>query len=119
MVHGSAGDMGLFGDLPALTYGVALRTLTDGVYNTYTVWRSNGDIATDMYDVRFDTRSSGGGSYGTTGRLNLDDAQTVIELKGDTNDSLQFLIQDDLSGLDDFQIRLLGHVATSDLVAGT
>ena len=119
IVHGTAGDMGLFGDLAPLTYGVALRLLIGGVYYTYTAWRTNGDIATDMYDLRFDTRSSGGGSYGTTARLDIRDSDTVIELNGDTNDSFQILVQDDLSSLDDFQIRLLGHVATSDLVPGT
>jgi hypothetical protein len=118
MVHSTAGDMGLFGNLTSLTYGVVLRVVKNGVKTSYTVWRNNGEIALDVYDLRFDTRSSGGGSYGTTAKLNLKDADTNILLDGNTDDELQLVIQDTLTGLTEFQARALGHKVEEEIRLG-
>jgi len=110
MTHGSAGDMGKFGSLPALIYGLQGRVFRSGAYITYTNWKTNGDMARDMYDVKFDSRSGGGGDFGTTGRFTFTNLGTSIELNGDNGDQLQFLIQDNLTGLDTFEIGVQGHI---------
>ena len=61
MTHGSPGDLGLFGDLAALTNGVLIRFYAGGQLRTYTNWRTNGDIKDDVHEVEFDVRTGGGG----------------------------------------------------------
>ncbi|GAG35851.1 unnamed protein product, partial [marine sediment metagenome] len=59
MTHSSSGDMGKFGGISALTYGVQGRVFNDGAYTTFINWKTNGDLALSMYDVKFDSRSGG------------------------------------------------------------
>lgn len=108
MTHGSAGDLGLFGGMPALTYGVQIRTVKDGVVNTLTNWKTNGDMALSMFDVSFDARSGGQGSYGTKGRFTVSNSGTVIELDGSTSDRIELVVQDDLTALDSFELMMQG-----------
>ncbi len=111
MIHSSAGDFGLFGNLTALTNGVALRRYDGltGHFDTFTIWRSNGTIDEDMGTVKFVTRSGGGGSYGTAAQGYFDDTGTVVYLNGDNGDYLEVLVQDDLSGLASFKMKAQGH----------
>ncbi len=112
MTHGSAGDMGLFGDLDPLEKGVLLRAWykRTNEYKTIALWKTNADIAIDMFDVKFDTRSSGGGTFGTSGRWTFTNAGVVAELQAGTPpDFLELLIQDDLTGLDSLTANFQGH----------
>jgi hypothetical protein len=109
MTHSSAGDLGLFGNLSALANGVLLRARIDGQYSTLTNWKTNADIKLDMYDVDFDTRSGGGGTFGTSGRGSFDRAGAVVALNGATNDRLEVYIQDDITALATFKINAQGH----------
>ena len=68
MTHSTLGDDGLFGDLPPLTNGFLVRANVNGQYGTFTNWKTNEKVASDMYDLRYTTRASGGGTYGTVGR---------------------------------------------------
>jgi len=111
MAHSSAGDLGLFGDIAALTNGVVVRTYLNSVYRTLTNWKTNADMSSDMYDVSFDTRSGGGGSYGTSGRWSIDRTAAAIALDGTNGDKIQVVIQDDVSSLDFFRIKAQGHVS--------
>lgn len=111
MTHTSAGDNGLFGNLAALTNGVVLRRYdgTTGLYNTFTIWRTNSDIVTDMYDVTYSARSGGGGAYGTNCRGTFANAGAIVYLDGAAGDHLDILVQDDLSALTSFRIKAQGH----------
>lgn len=110
MVHGTAGDLGLFGDLNPLTNGVLLRARVNGTYATLTSWKVNSDIKIDMFDVEFDPRSGGGGSYGTSGRGSFDKTGAVLRLDGDTNDQFEIYVQDDITLLDSFTMKAQGHL---------
>lgn len=111
MTHGTAGDNGLFGDLTALTYGVVLRRYdgTTGTTATFTIWRTNSDIVTDVYDVTYSARSGGGGNYGTNARGTFANAGAIVYLDGTAGDYLEILIQDDLTSLNSFRIKAQGH----------
>lgn len=111
MTHATAGDNGLFGDLGPLSNGVVLRRYdgATGTYGTYTIWRSNNDIVTDMYDVVFAARSGGGGSFGTNCRGTFASTGAVVRLDGTAGDFLEVLVQDSLIGLDSFRIKAQGH----------
>jgi hypothetical protein len=109
MTHGTSGDLGLFGNLAALTGGCVLRGRVNGGYATLTNWKTNSDIKSDMYDVDFDSRSSGGGTYGTSGRGTFTNAGAVIRLDGDTSDRIELYVQDDITALNIFTIKAQGH----------
>lgn len=110
MGHGSAGDLGLFGDIAALTNGLTIRSIINGQQSTLTSWKINGDIKVDFYDVDFDVRSGGGGTHGTSGRGTFKNAGVVVSLDGDNNDRLQVYVQDDISALDFFNMKAQGHI---------
>lgn len=110
MTHGSAGDLGLFGNLAALTNGVVFRANVSGQLGTFSNWKSNADIKNDMFDVEFDTRSGGGGTFGTSGRGSFSRIGTVVRLDGDLGDHLEMLVQDNLTTLTTFRIKAQGHV---------
>ena len=109
MIHGTAGDLGLFGNLTALTNGVVLRSRINGNYGTFTNWKRNGDMKSDMYDVEFDARSGGQGNYGTSGRGTIAESGAIVRLVGDTNDRIEIYIQDDITGLNSFTMKFQGH----------
>lgn len=111
MTHGTAGDLGKFGNLPALTNGVVVRAFKGqfNAWKTITIWKTNADIKRDMYDVQFDNRSGGGGDFGTTGRATFTEFGMVGEYDPAYNDFLEILIQDDLTGLESFKMNAQGH----------
>ena len=116
MVHGTAGDMGKFGNLSPLTRGVLIRAFykRTNEYKTVANWKTNQDLATTMYDVRFDSRAGGGGTYGTSGRWTLTTAGIAAELFPPTIadprfDFIEILVQDDLRGLTSFTFNAQGH----------
>jgi hypothetical protein len=109
LVHGTAGDMALFGNLGALTNGVVIRAKQNGQYRTLANWKTNSDVKDDMFDVVFDTRASGGGSYGTSGRWTLERFGVDLRLDGSTSDAIEVYVQDDLTGLEGFSMKFQGH----------
>jgi hypothetical protein len=111
MVHGAAADDSKFGSLTALTNGVIFRAYISGVYYNFTYWRSNYDIILDMYNVIY-TDKAGPGVYGTKALGSFSDIDVAIRLDSAAGDKLEILVQDDLTGLDSFSIKVQGHVET-------
>lgn len=114
MGHGTAGDFGLFGNIAALTNGVVVRVRINGNYGTLTNWKTNGDINVDTGEVSFHTRSSGGGTFGTAANGAFK-ARTgaVMRLDGSTNDQFEIYVQDDLTTLDFWNMKVQGHLEGS------
>jgi hypothetical protein len=110
MTHATAGDLGKFGGIAALTNGILLRAKNNGQYGTFTNWKSNSDIKSDMFDVEFDARSGGAGVFGTSGRGSFYRTGAVVRLDGSTSDRIELYNQDDLSGLVSFTMKMQGHV---------
>lgn len=110
MGHGTAGDFGLFGNINALTNGVILRVKVSGQYRTLTNWKTNGEINVDTGEVTFHTRSSGGGTHGTAANGAFK-ARTggVMRLDGSLGDRFEVYIQDDLTTLDFWNMKVQGH----------
>ncbi len=111
MVHPTAADLGTFGNIasPGLTNGIIVRARISNNYGTMTNWKITADIKTDMFDVEFDSRSTGGGSYGTSGRGTFTEAGIVLRLDGDEEDRVELLVQDDITALDSFTMKVQGH----------
>lgn len=112
MVHSSAGDLSLFGNLTALTNGVVVRRYdgTTATYSTYTVWQSNEDIYLDTGSIQFLTRSGGGGSYATVAFGAFSDIGVTVKLDGSKGDYLQLLVQDNLTAMTSFRAKAQGHL---------
>lgn len=110
MTHDSAGDLGKFGGITALLNGVFIRVRNNGEYRTLTNWKTNGDIAVDMYDVTFSSRSGGQGAFGTNARITLAEMGAIAKLKGVNDDQIEIYVQDDLSDLVSFRLKAQGHL---------
>ena len=113
LTHSSAGDNGLFGNLTALTNGVVIRRYdgTTSSFNTLTIWKENGDIHMDAGNISYPSRSGGGGgAYGTNSSGSIKEITGAIGyLDGTAGDYLEFLVQDDLTGLSSFKVKAHGH----------
>ena len=110
MVHSAGGDDEKFGGITALTNGVHIRkNINNGEsYQTIAVYRSNKDLKNDMYDLVYGAKAAGGANS-TTGRFTFDKFGAVINLKASNNEFMECVIQDDLTGLDTFEIKMQGH----------
>lgn len=112
ITHTTAGDNGLFGNLPALINGVVLRRYDGltGTFSTLTNWKINGGIVTDTGNVAYAPRSGGGGAYGTNAYGDFKkNAGATIYLNGTNGDYFEMLVQDDLTSLSRFRVKLQGH----------
>ena len=109
MLDSSAMDDGKFGGLAELTNGVIIRVCNDGVIRTLTHWRSNADLKDDMYDVTYSDKAPAG-QFGLSSRWTFTKGEFVVDLDGATGDYFEILIQDDLTDLDDFEVKAQGRL---------
>jgi hypothetical protein len=101
-------DDGKFGGIAALTNGIVLRHNNSVIHNVWNV-KTNADLALICYDVRY-ADNAPGGQYGLNFRNTYAGQSAhgvVIELQ--PGDFLELLIQDDLTGLDEFTMMAQGH----------
>ena len=112
MTHSTAGADDLFGGIAALTNGVVFRAKINGVINTFTNWKTNGDIVLDVgANKLIYSAKSGPGDFGTTAEGAFSDLDVVIPLNDANGDFLEILIQDiSILTLTDFRIKAQGHV---------
>ena len=111
MVHASAADDGKFGGIDALTNGIVLRK-SDTIHHTIFNAKTNGQLRERMYDIEFSDRAPAG-EYGTSARRTFGGQSkngVVIRLDGNLDDSIQLIIQDDLTDLTSFRVVAQGHV---------
>lgn len=111
MTDGTAMDDGKFGGISALTRGMVVRKV-DGVYKNVFNVKTNGDFAFRCDEVRYATNAPAG-VYGISIKKTFSIRHgMVIRLDGDTQDELQFIIQDDLMGLTTCKAAAWGHKVT-------
>lgn len=112
MVLASAGDDGLFGDIAALANGVAFGFESD-VFDGYLVnIKANAGFRATAFDVVYTTRSGGQGSYGMAVRKSFagrDKYGVAIRLEGETNDCFVKYVQDDLTDINSYRDKIMGH----------
>jgi hypothetical protein len=110
MITTSQPDDALFGDLAKLTNGLVLRR-KDGIYlNKWNV-KDNSELAALSFDVEYTTRSIPLGSYGVRCRYTFagQDKHGAIVRLG-SNEELQLIVQDDLTGLTNVRVVAGGRV---------
>jgi len=105
----TAMDFTTFGGIPALTNGCVLRAQTDGLIANFTNWKTNGDLDSDAFPVRYQAKTGGGG-FGLSAIYNIKESvEAVVYLNGALGDKFEFLVQDPLGGLVSLTIKLQGH----------
>ncbi len=102
-------DDGRFGGMTALPNGYVLRAFRDGIFETGTIWKTNGDMALDQYDITY-TDKAPAGQFGLRGRWTFTKAEFIVELNGDTGDYIEVLNQDVTTDLLSFNIKGQGRV---------
>lgn len=111
ITDGTAMDDGKFGGISALTRGLVVRKV-DGVYKNIFNVKTNGDFAFRCDEVRYATNAPSG-VYGISIKKTFSQRHgIVIRLNGDTSDELQFIVQDNLTGLTSMRAAAWGHVVT-------
>jgi hypothetical protein len=108
ILDGSAMDDGKFGGITALTRGFNLRVI-DGVQENIFNLKSNGEIKQFCYDVNYSSKAAQG-SYGLSARMSFGGQSkhgVTIRLSG--SDRLQWIVQDDLTGLTSLRVSAQGH----------
>ena len=107
-------DDGKFGSLVALTKGIVFRRKNlDGNYQNFWNAKSNGRLGELAYDKTYDTKAPAG-VYGMTVRLTYGGESkhgTVIQIL--PGEELHMLIQDDLTGLVEFNTICQGFLTTT------
>ena len=105
----SSGDYDEFGNIPALTNGLVCRFVDGRRQNIFNV-KTNRELDTLMYDFKF-IAASGQSPDGLSGRFTFERLGSVIRLK--PFEDLQFIVQDNLEGLNVFEILLEGAGVTN------
>ncbi len=107
---GAMGD-GLFGDLPALSKGVVIRS-DDGVTKNIFNAKTNGEIKEHSFDLVYADKPPAG-QFGLSFRRTFAGQEkngVVVRVAVDDGDGLKIIIQDDLTSLVSFRAVAQGHV---------
>lgn len=110
--HTNPGDDEKFCGIPALENGLHVRVSRNNgeSYETVAVWKTNQQMRSDMGNAFEYLPAAPSGLDSTVGSYNFFDKSGAIELlQGSNNDALEFIIQDDLSGLSSLLIKIHGH----------
>ena len=103
----SAMDFGKFGGIPELNRGFTLRK-ANGDFNNFFTVRTNGDFSNVAFDVKYSDKAPAG-LFGFSVRktwAGQSKSGVAIRLDSTKNESLQGLVQDDLTGLTEFKCSL-------------
>jgi len=114
MQLGGAPSLAKFGDQDALARGLVFRS-TNSEYANYFNVKKNADFALIMYDLTFYT-AAGFGQDGLAGRYSFagTDKHGVV-LRLGQGESLEMIVQDDLTDLQSFRIIAQGHETSGEV----
>jgi len=108
---GSTMDDSKFGGIPALTNGVVLRR-NNGVMTNFWNAKSNGELSLMTYDFAYSEKAPAG-SYGARFRSTYaGQGKHGVTIRLEPGDTLEVIIHDDLTNLEDFIMMAQGHVVT-------
>lgn len=109
IIDGTAMDDSTFGGIVALTRGLVFRKINaDGTNFVYWSAKTNGDLGILIDNMTYSAKAPAG-KYGVSFESKLKDSTgVVIELN--PGDSLQVIVQDNLTGLDSLKVLFYGHV---------
>lgn len=109
MLDSSPMDDGTFGGLTALTNGTLLRPNNNSAVKTIAIAQKNSDFIADMFNIGYADKAPAG-QYGLRGEWQFTEMEAIFEFDEATSDYFEILIQDDLTGLDEFKIKAQGRI---------
>lgn len=104
-------DDSKFGGISALTNGCVIRVLdgeTGELRNIANI-KNNRDFRLFFSNLSYSDKA-GGGNYGVNGTWNFINSEFRVRLDGRIGDEIELLVQDDITDLVDFRIRLQGNI---------
>lgn len=110
IMDGTAMDDATFGGIAALTNGCVLRII-DGYTKNILTLRTNHDIFLHGDETSYSAKAPSG-KYGLFSIKRLggqENTGVVALLDGTAGDRIEFLIQDDLTNLDEMHVIAMGH----------
>lgn len=111
MLDDTSMDDGRFGGGTALTNGLVLR-IVNSYQKTIFNFKTNGDIRQFCYDTDYLSKAPAG-QYGLGARITFgSQGKHGVVLRISTGDVIQWVVQDDLSGLISLKIAAEGHDTT-------
>jgi len=111
MSNSSAMDDGTFGGLDILTNGCVLRQNNGVMTNIWNV-KSNGDIGLLCFDAQYTTRAPAGENGFRFRNTYAGQSKHGVTIRLEPGDTLELIVQDDLTDLTDFQMMAQGHIVT-------
>ena len=109
MTDDAAMDDSKFGSLTALTNGIIARR-TDGSIANFFLVTNNAGFFQYGYDTTYPDKVPAG-VYSFRARKDVRNINgTIIGLDGTTDDELQIIINDNLTGLSEFTVQVHGHI---------
>ncbi len=104
-------DDGKFGSLNALTNGIVLRQNNGVMSNIWNV-KTNGDLALISFDASYTDKAPAGENGFRFRSTYAGQNKHGVAIRLEAGDTLELLVQDDLTTLTDFQMMAQGHVVT-------
>jgi hypothetical protein len=105
-------DDSKFGGINSLTNGIVLRVVNNNVINNICNIKNNTDLANIFGQVEYKTKAPSG-YYGITATMimqSLFGVGVVTRLTSETNDRIELVVQDNLTGLTHLHAIGAGHV---------
>ena len=110
MILSTSGDDGKFGNITSLTKGLVFRRTNGDIRNLFNI-KDNGELRALCFDLVYPLRSGGGGDFGMGARYTFaGQDKHGVALRLMPGDSLDIIIQDDLTGLNSFRMVAPGHI---------
>ena len=107
----TAMDDAKFGGIPALTKGIVLRHNNDIINNIWNI-KTNGGFGLMCFDLNYSEKAPAG-SFGVRFRNTYaGQAKHGVTIRLEVGDILELLVQDDLTGLEAFNMMAQGHIVT-------
>ncbi len=111
LLDSSAMDDGKFGGLDKLTNGFVIRSDNGNNKNVMNV-KTNGEFAESAFDRVYSDKAPAGQFSILIKRTisGKENSGVVLRIEASTDDGIKCIVQDDLTGLDVFRVRVQGHV---------
>ena len=109
IADGTAMDDGKFGGISALTNGIVFR-LNNGVISNHWNAKTNGDIGLICFDTTYTDKAPSGENGFRFRNTYAGPSKHGVALRLGVGETLEVVIQDDLTDLTDFQMMAQGHV---------
>jgi len=114
MINASEPDDSKFGNIAELTNGILARKENTSIQNLG-IYRKNADYRNFGHTISYSDKA-GGGAYSTALTLGVSKVYGVaIRVRPSIDEKLKVVVRDNLTGLTNMRVSLLGHYTQGEL----